>query len=282
MESIKNKIDYALVISVNGANPNGDPLNGNRPRTTLDGLGEISDVCIKRKIRNRLQDMGENVFVQSEERCDDGFKSLRDRANPIMSKHSKDQDAFVEAACNEWIDVRAFGQLFAFKSSGKSGSDGVSVGIRGPVSIRPAFSVAPVSVTSIQITKSVNSETSDKRGSDTMGMKHRVDHGLYVVYGSISPHLAKKTGFSDEDAELFKKALMSLFENDSSSARPDGSMDVVRLYWWVHNCPSGQYSSAKVHDSLSVRVRDDVVVPKGVSDYVIELKKLEGLVPEEY
>ena len=146
---------------------------------------------------------------------------------------------------------------------------GISIGIRGPVSIRPAFSVAPVNISSIQITKSVNSETSEKRGSDTMGMKHRVDHGLYVIYGSISPHLAKKTGFSDQDAEIFKQALRSLFENDSSSARPDGSMDVVKVYWWAHNCPSGQYSSAKVHDSLNVHVREDVSVPRNVSDYVI-------------
>ena len=125
MESIKNKIDYAVIISVNGANPNGDPLNGNRPRTTIDGLGEISDVCIKRKIRNRLQDMGEKIFVQSEDRCDDGCKSLKDRAKDSVSKYSKDPDSFVDSVCKEWIDVRAFGQLFAYKGSNKNGGDGI-------------------------------------------------------------------------------------------------------------------------------------------------------------
>lgn len=277
MASIENKVDFAAVITVDNANPNGDPLNGNRPRTNIDGLGELSDVCIKRKIRNRLQDLGERVFVQANDRADDGCKSLWDRASKVIAEN-KDEDALVAAACREWIDVRTFGQLMAFK--GKGDTTKISVGIRGPVSIRPAFSVSPVNITSVQITKSVNSEGAEKRSSDTMGMKHRVDHGVYVLFGSINPQLAKRTGFSDADAELLKKALITLFENDSSSARPDGSMDVVRVYWWKHNCPSGQYSSAKVHGSLRV-------VPKRedacrIEDYDIELSRLDGLEPEIY
>ncbi len=106
----------------------------------------------------------------------------------------------------------------------------------------------------IQITKSTNSEpTKDgKRSSDTMGMKHRVEFGLYVLKGSINHQFAEKTGFSDEDAEMIKQALITLFENDCSSARPDGSMEVVKVYWWKHNCPMGQYSSAKVHRTLKI------------------------------
>lgn len=275
MECIKNKIDFAAIVVVDGANPNGDPLNGNRPRTTVDGLGEISDVCIKRKIRNRFQDMGCKVFVQSSDRSDDGMSSLRERADSILKQHSKDSEALVEAACSEWIDVRAFGQLFAFKGKG---ADGVSVGIRGPVTIRPAFSASPVNVSSIQITKSVNSESGDKKGSDTMGMKYRVDHGVYTVYGSINPQLAQRTGFSQDDTETLKEAIRTLFENDGSSARPDGSMDVYRVYWWQHNCPSGQYSSAKVHGSLKVIPKVDV--PRVMDDYDIVLEELTGLDPE--
>ena len=168
LEPIKNKIDFAVIFTVENANPNGDPLNGNRPRTNIDGLGEVSDVCIKRKIRNRLQDMGKGVFVQSDDRSDDGMLSLRGRAEGLLAEFAKDEDKFVEAACNKWIDVRAFGQVFAFKK--KNTSDGISIGVRGPVSIRPAFSISPVNVSSIQITKSVNSEDSDQKGSDTMGM----------------------------------------------------------------------------------------------------------------
>lgn len=277
MESIRNKIDFAAIVIVNGANPNGDPLNGNRPRTTVDGLGEISDVCLKRKIRNRFHDMGEKVFVQSSDRADDGMTSLRERADVILKEHSKDREALVEAACSEWIDVRTFGQLFAFKKGNKS-SDGVSVGIRGPVTIRPAFSANPVNISSIQITKSVNSESEDNKGSDTMGMKYRVDFGVYTMYGSINPQLAQKTGFSQDDAETLKEAIRSMFENDGSSARPDGSMDVYRLYWWQHSCPSGQYSSARVHGSL--RVIPKVDDPRSIDDYEISLDDLDGLVPE--
>ena len=93
MAVLQNKIDFALVIAVNHANPNGDPLNGNRPRETYEGLGEISDVCLKRKIRNRMMDLGQNVFVQSDDRCNDGFKSLKDRADgcPAVKKAEKDK-----------------------------------------------------------------------------------------------------------------------------------------------------------------------------------------------
>ncbi len=275
MESIQNKIDFAAIVIVDGANPNGDPLNGNRPRTTVEGLGEISDVCLKRKIRNRFQDMGCKVFVQSADRADDGMDSLRKRADTVLKQYSKDSEGLIKAACAEWIDVRSFGQLFAFK--GKD-SEGVSVGIRGPVTIRPAFSASPVNVSSIQITKSVNSESGDKKGSDTMGMKYRVDHGVYTMYGSINPQLAQKTGFSQDDAETLKTAIRTLFENDGSSARPEGSMDVYRVYWWQHNCASGQYSSAKVHGSL--RVIPKVDIPRSIDDYDIVEETLEGLRPE--
>src|SRR3954469_14874850 len=144
MTILDHKIDFAVVVSVNKANPNGDPLNGNRPRQNYDGYGEISDVAIKRKIRNRLQDMGESIFVQSNDKKVDHFKSLRERAeaNPELEKILKSKDSsndeFALIACKEWIDVRSFGQVFAFKASGKGA--GVSVGVRGPVSIHTATS----------------------------------------------------------------------------------------------------------------------------------------------
>ena len=169
------------------------------------------------------------------------------------------REDYARIACEQWLDVRAFGQVFAFKSGKKDetaeGSDAISIGIRGPVSIQPAFSLDSVNITSTQITKSVNLETEadpDKKASDTMGMKHRVDFGVYVTYGSINVQPAEKTGFSAEDAEALKEALRTLFRNDATSARPDGSMEVVKLVWWEHNCPVGQYSTAKVHRSLRV------------------------------
>ena len=280
MEILQNKIDFALVIAVNHANPNGDPLNGNRPRETYEGYGEISDVCLKRKIRNRMMDLGASVFVQSDDRCNDGFRSLKDRADACQewadAQKKKDREAYAKAACEKWMDVRSFGQVFAFKD----GKYGVSVGVRGPVSIHPAFSIEPVNIESLQITKSVNSVTTDKKSSDTMGTKHRVDFAIYTTFGSINCQLAEKTGFTMEDANLLKEALRTLFENDASSARPEGSMEVLRLYWWKHNCKSGQYSSAKVHRLLHVKAKNEL--PKNIQDYEISCDKLPGLLVEVY
>ena len=291
MSTLQNKIDFAVIFCVKNANPNGDPLNGNRPRTDYSNFGEMSDVSIKRKIRDRLierwvndgkkEDDGNMIFVQSDDRKVDDAKSLRARAEAGLGKELGSEKT-AELACKKWLDVRAFGQLFALKSNKKAGkkkedgSDedgdtGVSIGIRGPVTIQSAFSVEPVDITSLQITKSVSGEgDGTKRGSDTMGMKHRVDQGVYVFFGSMNPQLAERTGFLDADADAIKLVLPKIFENDESSARPAGSMEVLKVIWWKHNCKSGQHSSAKVHRSL-------VVNPDGT--YALNL--LEGLVPEE-
>ncbi|MBU0729839.1 MAG: type I-C CRISPR-associated protein Cas7/Csd2 [Proteobacteria bacterium] len=275
MSSLENKIDFAVIFSVKNANPNGDPLNGNRPRTDYDGYGEVSDVCLKRKIRDRMQDAGFSIFVQSDEKKIDGMPSLKTRAESPEFGLGKDAfdskkttpDKTARAACDKWLDVRTFGQLFAFKSEGK---DGVSIPIRGPVSIQSAFSVEPVSITSSQITKSVSGEgDGTKRGSDTMGMKHRVDRAFYVTFGSMNPQLAERTGFNNGDAETIKTLLPKLFEGDASSARPEGSMAVEKLFWWKHNSKAGQYSSAKVHRTLSVN-----------PDGSFGIENLEGLKPE--
>lgn len=271
--SLTNKIDFAVVMGVNHANPNGDPLNGNRPRQTSDRLGEISDVATKRKVRNRLLAMGEEVFVQSDDNRADDSRSLNAR---FKAANFPDGVNIREAVCKKWLDVRAFGQVFAFKDEKKKPGKGkakgsaeedklenegteddagaVSIGIRGPVTIQSAYSLEPIVPESIQITKSVNLETNkdnpDKKDGDTMGMKHRVSSAVYVAYGAITPQLASKTGFSDEDAEKIKWALQSLFEGDASAARPEGSMEVLHVVWCKHSSPCGQYSSAHVHRVL--------------------------------
>lgn len=289
MTTLQNKIDFAVVLSVKRANPNGDPLNGNRPRTDYDNYGEMTDVCNKRKIRDRLlerwvadgkkEDDGNMIFVQSDDRKEDKCKSLRARAEAGLG-NKLGSDETVELACKKWLDVRAFGQLFALKGGKKAkkgeenegeGDTGISIGIRGPVTVQSAFSVEPVDIASTQITKSVSGEdTKDgKRSSDTMGTKHRVENGVYVFFGSMNPQLAKRTGFSDVDAEAIKQVLPRLFENDESSARPAGSMEILKVIWWKHNCKAGQYSSAKVHRTLSVH-----------PDGNFKLDTLDGLKPE--
>jgi CRISPR-associated protein Csd2 len=269
MATLEKKIDFALIFSVKNANPNGDPLSGNMPRVTIDGTGEVSDVCLKRKIRDRLLESGESIFVQSDDNRKDDYKTLKDRADGVLKDAIKDGVILRKKSCETWLDVRAFGQVFAYK--GAKNGEGVSVGIRGPVTIQSAFSVEPINTTSIQITKSVSGEgDGTKKASDTMGMKHRVDFGIYVTYGSINPQLAEKTGFSTDDAQKFKQALLHIFENDASSARPEGSMAVLNVIWWEHNCKSGQYSSAKVHKSLHVN-----------TDGSYTIDALAGLKPEE-
>ena len=278
MGILQNKIDFVAFVSVTMANPNGDPLNGNSPRTDYNGLGEMSDVCIKRKLRNRMQDLGQAVFVQSADRCNDGCGSLSDRASVVLGKAKdfKDPDAYAQRACETWLDVRSFGQVFAFKDT-----KGVSIGVRGPVSIHQGVSVSPVQVEDMQITKSVNGESSDKaRSSDTMGMKHFVRFGFYKIKGSINVQLAEKTGFTVEDAEVLKECLRTLFVNDASSARPDGSMEVVKLYWFHHTCKDGQYSSARVHRSVQVELVTSNAIPSCAEDYKITLEPLAGLEPE--
>ncbi|MCI8598479.1 MAG: type I-C CRISPR-associated protein Cas7/Csd2 [Lachnospiraceae bacterium] len=281
MSSLTGKIDFAVIVSATNANPNGDPLNGNRPRENYDGYGEISDVCIKRKIRNRFQDMGHKIFVQSDDRSDDGYKSLKDRAegckelNTEIGKGKKaNRDVCSEIACREWLDVRAFGQVFAFK-----GVD-VSLGIRGPVSIHQAVSISPVDIISMQITKSVNSESKDSRASDTMGTKHRIEFGLYLIKGSVSVQLAEKTGFSQEDAEALKEALKTLFENDASAARPEGSMEVCRVYWWQHKEKTPAVSTAKIF--RSIHIQENIERPKSLQDYTITLDSLDCVAPEVF
>lgn len=260
MTTLTNKIDFMVTIDVENANPNGDPLGGNTPRMTADGLGLISDVAIKRKIRNRLQDICQNddgyrIFVQANDRSDDGAKSLEERFNSIITE-DVDLNDFKDTVNKTWLDVRSFGHVFTFapktvKDKGKKVSK-LAIGVRGPVSISPATSVETLPVTAMQITRSTNSEDKgNDRDSSTMGMKYFVDNATYVIKGSISPNLAETTGFSKEDAKLIKEALHTLFENDQSAARPDGSMTVRDVYWFEHSNKLGNVSSARVYKLLS-------------------------------
>lgn len=239
---LEHKIDFMVTIEVREANANGDPLSGNMPRTDAKGHGLISDVAIKRKIRNRMQDFGCPTFVQAADRIEDDFRSLEKRFSNQFT--SKDSDAEIEEKANQlWLDVRSFGQVFTYLKK--------SIGVRGPVSLNMAKSLEPIVISSLQITRSTNgmeAKNESGRSSDTMGTKHFVDYGIYVIKGSINPNFAEKTGFSDEDAEVIKKALISLFENDASSARPEGSMRVREVFWFTHSNKLGNVSSARVFD----------------------------------
>ena len=239
---LENKIDFMVTIEVREANANGDPLSGNMPRTDAKGHGLISDVAIKRKIRNRMQDFGHPTFVQAGDRTQDEFRSLyKSFSNQF---NAKDSDEDIEEKSNKlWLYVRSFGQVFTYLKK--------SIGVRGPVSINMVQSLEPIVISSLQITRSTNgmeAKNESGRSSDTMGMKYFVDYGVYLLKGSINPNFAEKTGFSTEDVEVIKQALVSLFENDASSARPEGSMRVREVFWFTHSNKLGNISSARVFD----------------------------------
>ncbi len=273
-----NRSYFMALVAVSDANPNGDPLNGNRPRQHADGKGYITDVCIKRKIRNRMQDMGRKILIVSDDRVTDGFKSIHDRLDGneefANAKKSKDKDKIAGLVCDTYEDVRAFGATIALKNGKKSDSenDGISVGIRAAVTIQEAESVDPVDVVSTQITKSTNSETGDRRGSDTMGLKHSVRFGLYVIKGSINPLFAEKNGFSEQDKEDIQQALDTLFLNDESAARPAGSIEVVKTIWWEGG--DVIYPASRIFNTVQISHKDGVELPESYSDYEVSIEKL--------
>lgn len=242
---LEHKIDFMVTVEVREANANGDPLSGNMPRTNAANQGLISDVAIKRKIRNRMQDFGHTIFVQANDRIEDGLNSLEKRFKTQFTGKESDEE-INEKANQLWMDVRSFGQVFTYLKDR-------SFAIRGPVSVSMAKSLDPIIISSLQITRSTNGVEPKKAGgrsSDTMGTKHFVDYGVYVIKGSINPNFAEKTGFSDADVEIIKEVLVSLFENDASSARPEGSMRVREVFWFTHSNKLGNVSSARVFDLI--------------------------------
>lgn len=266
-----NKVDFIATVEVKNANPNGDPLAGNYPRTDTLGLGMMSDVSIKRKIRNRMQDEGLDIFVKSRERSDDGFTSLQKRYESALGE-TKDRKAMSDqevhdAICEKWADVRSFGQVVTY--------DGKSVGVRGPVSIMIAKSLSPVNIVSMQITRSSNSMEATKdsgRSSDTMGTKQFVEYGVYIIKGSINPYFAEKTGFDVNDGNLIKECIRTLFVNDSSSARPEGSMEVKDIFWFTHPSKLGLVSSGKIFDLLEYQTVNGLEASE-YEDYQIQLNQ---------
>ncbi|MDD4503401.1 MAG: type I-C CRISPR-associated protein Cas7/Csd2 [Clostridiaceae bacterium] len=281
MSILDKKVDFTVFFTVRNANPNGDPLMDNMPRTDYEGYGEVSDVCIKRKIRNRLQDMGYDIFVQSQDRLQDGHKSLEARFDAEFSKKDRDEEV-AERACMKWIDVRSFGQVVTFQKR--------SLGIRGPVSISLAKSLSEVEAISMQITRSTNgmmAEEGKSRSSDTMGLKSYIDFGVYKFTGSINCYFAEKTGFTEEDATQIKEALRTLFINDMSSARPEGSMEVRKIYWFIHPNKLGVASSAKINSLVNNILPNEQKITS-YEEYNIEINKEKyeeykkaGLVLEE-
>jgi len=282
MDTIKNRIDFIAVISATNANPNGDPLVANSPRQDLEGYGLISDVCIKRKIRNRVAQIKEgekgfDIFIRPTE--EDG-RPLATKADALKYDRKR--------ICEMYWDVRAFGAVLTKKKErGKGKKEEVDIttedsgdgnqGIRGPVTIQWAKSVAQIEPTVSQITRCcVASEEEKKKGKvSTMGTKNYVEHAVYKVVGSVNPILAKQppkgTGFTDADLDVLKEAMTSLFENDESSARPLGSIILEDLVFVSPKENAPCEPAYKTFERLKIDVSKDVTCPRSIADYHITL-----------
>ncbi len=265
---IKSRVDFVLVFSVENANPNGDPGYDNRPRVDpYTGHGLITDVCIKRKIRNRVEMMKEladgwDIWVRS-------GTYLRD----TVERHGGDKDKL----CAQFFDIRAFGGVLTSdsesekegtkektpKKKGKSAGKGTKVSqIRGPVSIQYAKSVAPIIVEDDEITRVCPTKFDRKKPDKQteMGRKKRVPFGVYVAKGSVSVRLAegeKGSGFSEEDLNVLKDAMKTLFDGDASSARPAGSMIVQKLVFFTHGSKDGDEPVHKTLDRVKISIKPE-------------------------
>ena len=266
--------DVVLVFDVTDANPNGDPEAGNLPRVDPEtGHGLVTDVCIKRKVRNfvALTRRNESPYeIYFSEKA--VLNRLHERAyesigeKPISKKLPKDvakAKELTEFMCRHFFDIRTFGAVM---------SPEVNCGqVRGPVQMSFARSVDPIVTSEHSITRSSVTNEKDLEKERTMGRKFTVPYGVYVAHGFVNPFLAEQTGFSEEDLGLLWQALLNAFQFDQSAARPPGSMATRRLTVFEHQNQLGNAPSHQLFEAMSVRKREGVDVARSFSDYEVVL-----------
>ena len=300
MAPITNRYDFALLFDVENGNPNGDPDAGNLPRIDPEnGHGLVTDVCLKRKVRNYVEMMNrENAAIYIKEKAvltrfhEEAYKAigaedeLKDakttvadsedgedaESAPAKKKAAKPKrkggDRVEEARkwmCDNFYDVRTFGAVMSL---------GVNCGqVRGPVQMTFAHSIDPVLTQEHSITRmAVATEAeAEKQGGDnrTMGRKNTIPYGLYLGYGFVSPYLAAQTGFSDADLELFWEALVNMFEHDRSAAR--GLMSTRKLYIFKHDSALGNSPARTLFDFIQARRTDEIRPARKYADYQVEI-----------
>ena len=291
---LKNRYDFMLVFDVKDGNPNGDPDAGNLPRVDSEtGEGLVTDVCLKRKVRNYVQltkgtEAGYDIFVKEKailnKEIEKAYADLSiDLSKPPVdavdgkkrNKEGQGQGGEVQQArakmCETYFDIRTFGAVM---------STGANAGqVRGPVQITFARSVDPVVTLEHSITRmavATEAEAEKQSGDNrTMGRKNTVPYGLYVAYGFVSPALAAQTGFSEEDLETLWTALVNMFDQDHSAAR--GMMATQKLIIFKHDSALGNAPSHKLFDLVKIAKKDDVVVPRKFADYEVVVPKKEDL-----
>jgi len=272
-EAIKNRYEFVVLFDVENGNPNGDPDAGNMPRIDYEaGNGIITDVCIKRKVRNFVEitkegRKGFDIYVKDGAILNN--KNLEAyEANKIKHKEKelpKDETqakSITAYMCERFYDIRTFGAVMTTK---------VNCGqVRGPVQFTFSKSIDPIVQQEVTLTRIAVTDEGDKAAATghTMGKKFIVPYGLYRMEGYISPYFAKQTGFSEEDKTLLFEALMNMFEHDHSSAR--GKMSVRKMWVFKHNSELGNAPANKLFDSITIKCKDEQMPTRSFSDYKIE------------
>ena len=282
--NLENRCDFVLLFDVKDGNPNGDPDAGNMPRIDAEtGRGLVTDVCLKRKVRNYVTIAKElspphNIYVQENailNQVQEGaYQALGEpaKAGPKNNKRRGSSDPLVPKArqwmCEQYYDVRTFGAVM---------STSVNCGqVRGPIQLTFARSIDPImphehSITRMAATDEKEAkkveEASEKESGDnrTMGRKHTIPYGLYRCHGFISAHLARQTGFSKEDLELFFTALEQMFEHDRSAAR--GEMTTRGLYVFKHESLLGNAHANKLFERIEIALKNEDKPPRDFGDY---------------
>ena len=271
MAELKNRFDFVFVFDVKDGNPNGDPDAGNLPRVDAEtGMGLVTDVCLKRKVRN---------YVQVSKNCAEGYDIfIKEKAvlNTLIDKAHEDENvkeakdktmAARDFMCKKYYDIRTFG---AVMSTGKNAGQ-----VRGPIQLTFARSTDPIIASEHSITRMAvaTEKEAEKQSGDnrTMGRKATVPYGLYVGYGFVSANLAKQTGFSEEDLELFWEALKNMFDVDRSAAR--GLMSAQKLIVFKHDSELGNAPANKLFDLVKIEKKDNNDVPRSFFDYNVTIDR---------
>lgn len=278
-----NKIDFVLLFDVTDANPNGDPDAGNMPRIDPENYhGLITDVCLKRKVRNFVTlrqegATGYSIYVKEKAVL---TKVRKDVYEALGLNKNKDKDKAIELdkksteardwMCKNFFDIRTFGAVMSL-SEANCGQ------VRGPVQLSFARSIDPISVQEFSLTRcAVETEkesNQQKGGNRTMGRKFTVPYALYMCKGTINPYLADQTGFGEKDLELLLESFHQLFEFDASAARPAGALCMRKIVLFKHDSKLGNAPAHKLYESLIINKKDGVEYPRSISDYEIKLDK---------
>jgi len=275
-EPIKNRYEFAIIFDVENGNPNGDPDSGNMPRVDPEtGFGIVTDVCLKRKIRNYVETVKEDepgygIYIKSgvplnksDERAFE-YLGIKDPKKDIKKEDKANVDIRVrDFMCRNFFDIRTFGAVMTtfVRASLNCGQ------VRGPVQLGFARSVDRIFQQEITITRcAVTTENDAEKNTNTMGNKFIVPYGLYVAEGYVSANLARKvTGFSEDDLELLWEAILNMFEHDHAAAR--GKMAVRKLVIFKHDSELGNAPAYKLFDSIKINRKPGIETPRSFNDY---------------